>query len=101
MLFLLNGVGFSAAAVALFSSMTAPALVSANPVPVRARGCATTISDELKEAFEGNFRAFKSQHRGVYRAIPPVDTFFHVVMKDGTVEGGNITYVLESLIASF
>ena len=78
------------AAVVLAVSLVA----DAGPVlPFRGRGCASTITDEVKQRFESEFRALRTLSPASFKGKSgptTVNVYFHVIMKDATPAGGNI-----------
>lgn len=86
---------FLFAAIALTASSFVA--VDAKPVlPFRGRGCASAITDEIKELFENDFRllrtAFKTDSASFKGEPGPanINVYFHAITKDNTPEGGNI-----------
>ncbi|KAF5336342.1 hypothetical protein D9611_006734 [Ephemerocybe angulata] len=78
------------AALVLYTST----LAAANPVTSEFtnRGCSTTETDEVKASVEEEFRALKLKKTvSALETFPPIDVYFHVVMKNDTVVGGNVT----------
>lgn len=75
-------------------------VVDAKPVKAfRGRGCASAITDEVKEIFEKDFRLLRTVLTGTSSSSAAfkgeagpatVDVHFHAIMKDNTLEGGNV-----------
>lgn len=93
---------FFSAATAIVLTATTLVVVDAKPVlPFRGRGCASAITDEVKEIFEKDFRLLRTVLTGTSSdaasfkgdgAPGPanISVTFHAIMKDNTPEGGNI-----------
>ncbi|KAF6750421.1 hypothetical protein DFP72DRAFT_911117 [Ephemerocybe angulata] len=76
------------AAVVLYASTFA----AAKAVPAfKGRGCASSLTDKVKEAFESEFRSLRNLKSTESFKSGPLDVYFHVIMKDDTVAGGNIS----------
>ncbi|KAJ2931937.1 hypothetical protein H1R20_g5162, partial [Candolleomyces eurysporus] len=85
---------FSIAAIPAALALYASTFVAAKPVlPFKGRGCINSISDKLKATLEDDFRSQRSSLSFLTggKSSPPVDVYFHVISKDGTVEGGNLS----------
>ncbi|EFI26949.1 metalloprotease [Coprinopsis cinerea okayama7 len=73
------------------SIISVSALVSPRQTP--RRGCGNEIDEATKEALEEDFRLNRVAASSSFRAAPPppINVFFHIVSKDETPEGGNIS----------
>jgi hypothetical protein len=84
---------FSIAAIPAALALYASTFVAAKPI-ITGRGCINSITDKLKATLEDDFRLQRSSFslKGA-KPSSPVNVYFHVISKDETVEGGNLSYV--------
>jgi hypothetical protein len=84
---------FSIAAIPAALALYASTFAAAKPIII-GRGCINSVSDKLKSTWEDDFRSLRSSFsfKGG-KTSSPIDVYFHVIQKDETVEGGNISYV--------
>ena len=86
---------FSFAVIPAALALYASTFVAAKPVlQFKGRGCTNSITDKLKAVLEDDFRLQRSSFSfDGAKLSPSIDVYFHVISKDGTVEGGNLSYV--------
>ncbi|KAJ2913495.1 hypothetical protein MD484_g6927, partial [Candolleomyces efflorescens] len=82
---------FSIAAIPAALALYASTFAAAKPI-ITGRGCINSIGDKLKATLEDDFRLQRSTFslKGG-KTSSAIDVYFHVIHKDDTVEGGNIS----------
>lgn len=81
------------AAIPVLSALYASLALASPVVPeFKARGCGNVISDKLVATFENDFNAQTSRFKGPIKfPSRPIDIYFHVISRDTTEEGGNLS----------